>query len=104
MDGEGKNNGNLKFFGLVGQLGEWEGEGWKWSWVHLNKNFKYSSNLQERKYFDVLLYVLHTLHAPTQEDVGVVRIPSRSHSSGIVYTKKSEQKFEVNVFFHFEVT
>ena len=41
MDGEGKINGNLKILGLVGQLGEWEGEGWKWSWVHLNKNFKF---------------------------------------------------------------
>ena len=29
----------------------------------------------------------------TQEDVGVVRIPSLSHSSGIVYTKKSAQKY-----------
>ena len=28
----------------------------------------------------------------TQDDFGVVRIPDLSHSSGIVYTKKSDQK------------
>ena len=46
-------------------------------------------NCCRRNLRNLLNYIIYVI---TQEDVGVVRIPSLSHSSGIMYTKKSAQK------------